>query len=70
MLKKWMLIAGCTSGLFFASQVPQVLAQGRSEGRNGPPPRRDPNKRQLGGLWHGILSVEGSKTPLSKAQAW
>lgn len=69
MLKKWMLITGCASGLLFASQLPQVLAQGRTNGRNSAPPRRADSKRQLGALWNGMWRIEGSMTPLSKAQA-
>ncbi len=71
MLKKWMLITGCASGLFFASQLPEVWAQqGRANGRNnGTQPHRDNGKRQLGALWNGVWRIEGSMAPLSPAQA-
>ena len=71
MLKKWMFIMGCVSGLLFMSRLPQVLAQpGRTNGRsNGTQPRRENNKRQLQTLWNGVWRIEGSMAPLSGAQA-
>ena len=71
MLKKWMFISGCLSGLLFVSQLPSALAQqGRTNGRsNSTQPRRDNSKRQLQTLWNGVWRIEGSMAPLSASQA-